>query len=806
MAPVRGAGAPTRAPPVSGTAGGGAAGDLVEVFRRPEFNVATFVRDATSQGHDSASRLAQKLEDVSSAVDEELRREIASCHEELLQNAGRVNDLDGELAGVREVVEALKISMSRLRNDVLSPFHCVKRRAQLLERMQEVNVLIRKLLRFLFDARKLRTQMEAPTKDYSKAAHTLHELESVLRESTLERVDVLCTEIAWIREIGAKMRKQAEDDLRSGIRQGNQIALSVALQVFFNLRCMWPQLQKGLNEMIDEFSQSPLSVGASFQQSLEVNLQVLVAHMHKIHLLDEIIRSKTDALTHRSFSTALEDEGVQSLSGYYWTEATKRFAAKVLKVAQDRTARKALITDFPKTLQLLTDAMERVSLSSRGRARVLRGAEREELYAAFAELRNEFLGESIRRVTEPVEMMLPDKLLSSLSATGEHAGGGAAVGGLLGSAAERSAIGESSLSEDLPTSHDIKRYVQLLVAELERNECCPDLLLKEAVRNVRSSVLLFATRLEQVVDSSCLELRCFEDDAGAVRLRSPLPMPVAGHARNARLFGISHHTLQALKEIIPSRFQVTIVTQQVQSTLQQTQSAIVSPMVGSLRRAVWKSALLLGPGLAEGRTADGSPTLLAVSQACAHTTRYYFSLFGTGQLAPYLKDLCVLVVRTFLSAAVLVKPLTEATRAALAQDMQAIETTLSAIDSDFQTHVRHEASVLKEFRKLLFEKSHTAAELDELANFIPLPLLFTFLVHQLPSNVPTIYAQLGVTAEAHLEATLLPLWEEEPGAVEAQRVAVRELLAKCAVGPDASPAVTFLWTRCSAAPRSAAPL
>ena len=50
--------------------------------------------------------------------------------------------------------------------------------------MQAVNVLVRKLLRFLFDARKLRSQMDAPGKDFSKAAHTLHELESVLQERT----------------------------------------------------------------------------------------------------------------------------------------------------------------------------------------------------------------------------------------------------------------------------------------------------------------------------------------------------------------------------------------------------------------------------------------------------------------------------------------------------------------------------------------------------------------------------------------------------------------------------------------------
>ena len=124
--------------------------------------------------------------------------------------------------------------------------------------------------------------------------------------------------------------------------------------------------------------------------------------------------------------------------------------------------------------------------------------------------------------------MLPDKLLSSLSASGERL------------------TGEAAATDELPTMHDLRRYVQLLVTELERVESCPELLLKDIIRSVRSSVLFFATRLEQVVDSSN-EIQCLRETEGRLQLISPLPMPAPGHARNARLFGIAHHTLTALK-------------------------------------------------------------------------------------------------------------------------------------------------------------------------------------------------------------------------------------------------------------------
>jgi len=329
---------------------------------------------------------------------------------------------------------------------------------------------------------------------------------------------------------------------------------------------------------------------------------------------------------------------------------------------------------------------------------------------------------------------------------------------------------------------------------LERCEGCQELLFKEVVRSVRSSVLLFATRLEQVVDTSCVELRCFDDET-RLRLRSPLPMPAAGHARNARLFGIAHHTLAALKELVPARFQSAIVTQQVQTTLQQTQAAIISPMLSALRRILTASLACLDRPL-EGRTDDGSPMLLVVSQVCTHVSRYYLSLFGTGQLYSHTKELCIFFVRAFLSAAALVKPCGESVRKALAQDMQSVETALSAIDVDFQTNIRHEASVFREFRRLLCAPSLEALDFESLARVIPLHLLLTYLVHQLPEPVPSLPVFCGVTTSAYLETTLMPLWEEHKDiGLDTFRAKIGELSDKYDLDPGSSTVVAFVMSQ-----------
>jgi len=434
----------------------------------------------------------------------------------------------------------------------------------------------------------------------------------------------------------------------------------------------------------------------------------------------------------------LDEEGVGLLVGRYWSDVTSRLKAKFTRVFQDKSFRKTLLAECPKLLKALTETFEKVNQTSRGKGVILKSPDRDALIASLGDVRNEFLGESIKRVTEPVEMMLPDKLLSNRSSNerGSH---------------------DSSLADDLPTSHDLKRYVQLLVSELERCEGSPELLLKDVIRAARSSIMFFSTRLEQVVDNAAVDLRCFEDLA-SLKLKTPTPMPSAGHARNARLYGIAHHTLSALKDVVPPRFQSAICTPQVHGTLQQIQAVIVNQMFSTLKQAALTAFQNLEIGTS--RTAEGAPFVLSFSTACSHVGRYYFSLFGQGQLFPHIKELCIHIVRTFLSSAALIKPCGANEKQEIMQDMQSVENALCALDTDFQNSIRHEASVFREFRRLICAPNLEALDFDSLATVMPVHLLLTFLAHQLPADVPSLPAVAKASPQTFLQSTLLPLWED----------------------------------------------
>eukprot|EP00913_Durusdinium_trenchii_P011626 g10919.t1 len=259
--------------------------------------------------HEDTSRLSQQLQDAAVTLEEDLRREIAACHEELLLCASSINDLDGQLGEAHDIVGALKTS---------------------------------------------------------------------------DKVDILRAEVLWIRDVSAKVRRQSEEDLRTGTRQGNHIALSVALQVFFNLQCLWPMLKKLLTELLEEVRQAPLPASSGFHQALEVNLQVLVAQTQRVHALDEIVQAKADPVTHKSFQSVLEASNVSSLTSHFWAEAAGVFKAKFAKVCQDRAFRAKAVSDCPKVLQSLVSAVEKL-----GRGKVMKAQERETLFQSAAELRNE---------------------------------------------------------------------------------------------------------------------------------------------------------------------------------------------------------------------------------------------------------------------------------------------------------------------------------------------------------------------------------------------------------------------------------
>merc|ERR1712228_949208 len=112
--------------------------------------------------------------------------------------------------------------------------------------------------------------------------------------------------------------------------------------------------------------------------------------------------------------------------------------------------------------------------------------------------------------------------------------------------------------------------------------------------------------------------------------------------------------------------------------------------------------------------------------------------------------------------------------------------------TDFQAHSRHEAGIFAEFRKLLSARPLESVDFDATLNVMPLPLLLTYLVHQLPPEVPSLPTFSGVTPSAFLKDTLLPLWDANEAGLTAFKSSVAKLSDKHELDPTESPIVAFI--------------
>ena len=83
-----------------------------------------------------------------------------ACTPQLLASVAGVDSLEHDLKAVRGASHDLRQDINRIRQDTLLPFRELQKRVLLLGRCQQANVLTKRVLRFLFDAKKLRNQVE----------------------------------------------------------------------------------------------------------------------------------------------------------------------------------------------------------------------------------------------------------------------------------------------------------------------------------------------------------------------------------------------------------------------------------------------------------------------------------------------------------------------------------------------------------------------------------------------------------------------------------------------------------------------
>lgn len=155
-----------------------------------------------------------------------------------------LESLDGDLKHLKTNVESLK-------TNVYVPYAQLERQIKTLERLHNVTQLLRKIYRFL----QLHKQMK-DTKDLNEQATILYELEPLVQDKDLIKIDILIDERAAVINNKQRLLHIANRDLAKGIQENDDEGIRRSLQIYKNLNMLTTFLSNHIESNMNEIKQA----------------------------------------------------------------------------------------------------------------------------------------------------------------------------------------------------------------------------------------------------------------------------------------------------------------------------------------------------------------------------------------------------------------------------------------------------------------------------------------------------------------------------------------------------------------------
>ncbi|XP_014663844.1 PREDICTED: conserved oligomeric Golgi complex subunit 5-like [Priapulus caudatus] len=336
-----------------------------------------------------------KLASGISLLDKELHSQVAAHHKDLLSQATGIESLEGVLEMMNTRIQSLQSSVERIRGKVVDPYKKIASRTVQLRRLQATCDLLRVIIRVLYLSRKLKSQLEGGTREITKAALSLSELDYLTKDVDLSGVDVIEKDQKFIKQARRDVDSQAQRLLKQGMESQNQTQVATALQVFYNLGCLKDTVDKvvgccreGLHENVKtaldirviQQSQPPPDRGkggpgraamptpgntAAYRATLWTNMAKLMDNIYstcsQVEHLQKVLEKKRDPVTHVCFVDELLKDGSITIVQSFWEAVTQILTEEFSKAANDSSfIKQAFDGEYPKLLRLYNDLWKRL--------------------------------------------------------------------------------------------------------------------------------------------------------------------------------------------------------------------------------------------------------------------------------------------------------------------------------------------------------------------------------------------------------------------------------------------------------------
>uniref|UniRef100_A0A3P8RTE6 Conserved oligomeric Golgi complex subunit 5 n=1 Tax=Amphiprion percula TaxID=161767 RepID=A0A3P8RTE6_AMPPE len=671
---------------------------------------------------------------------------VVARHEDLLAQATGIESLEGVLQMMQTRISALQAAVDRIRTKIVDPYNKIVARITQLARLQVACDLLRRIIRILYLSKRLHGQLQGGSREITKAAQSLNELDYLSQGVDLSSIEVIENDLLLISRARLEVENQAKRLLEQGMEIQNPTQVGTALQVFYNLGSLRETIStvvegyrttiqdnitsaidiKGLTQPVSSRGAPGRAVlptpgnTAAFRAALWTNLEKLMdqicAACRQVQHLQKVLMKKRDPVSHVCFIDEIIKDGQPDILFTFWTDVTNTLSDEFHRATEASSfLKQAFEGEYPKLLRLYNELWRRLqqySASLQGTLTSSGGVDaslditatetdNQDLFTHGKQNYNPekalkdslqpyeaaYLSKSLSRLFDPINLVFP-------------------MGG-----------------RNPPSNDELDSIIKTISSEL--NVASVDLNLSLAVaKNAAKTVQLFCVKSEQLL--------CTQGDASQVI--GPL---TEGQRRNVAVVNSLYRLQQAVaKDSLCFSFCFPI--QAVQALM----SSAVQPLLQSVKDSIEAIIITLHQEDFSGPLSSPDkpdvPCSLYMKELQGFISRVMADYFRHFQCVDFIyestESIAQRAIELFIRHAGLLRPLGEGGKMRLAADFAQMEMAVAPLCrrvSDLGKPYR----MLRSFRPLLFQTSELIASSPAVGDLIPYSTLLHFLFTRAPSEL-----------------------------------------------------------------------
>uniref|UniRef100_A0A2K6K5R9 Conserved oligomeric Golgi complex subunit 5 n=1 Tax=Rhinopithecus bieti TaxID=61621 RepID=A0A2K6K5R9_RHIBE len=702
-------------------------------FLNEDFDVKTYTSQSIHQAviAEQLAKLAQGI----SQLDKELHLQVVARHEDLLAQATGIESLEGVLQMMQTRIGALQGAVDRIKK-IVEPYNKIVARTAQLARLQVACDLLRRIIRILNLSKRLQGQLQGGSREITKAAQSLNELDYLSQGIDLSGVEVIENDLLFIARARLEVENQAKRLLEQGLETQNPTQVGTALQVFYNLGTLkdtitsvvdgyCATLEENINSALDikvltQPSQSAVRGGpgrstmptpgntAALRASLWTNMEKLMDHIYavcgQVQHLQKVLAKKRDPVSHICFIEEIVKDGQPEIFYTFWNSVTQALSSQFhMATNSSMFLKQAFEGEYPKLLRLYNDLWKRLQQYSQNIQGNFNASGTTDLYVDLQHMEDDAQDIFIPKMPDyDPEKALKDSLQPYEAAY---------LSKCLSRLFDPINLVFPPGGRNSPSPEELDGIIKTIASEL--NVAAVDTNLTLAVsKNVAKTIQLYSVKSEQLLST--------QGDASQVI--GPL---TEGQRRNVAVVNSLYKLHQSVTKAIHA-----LMENAVQPLLTSVGDAIEAIII-TMHQEDFSGSL----------SSSGKPDVpcsLYMKELQGFIARVMSDYFKQFECLDFVFDnteaIAQRAIELFIRHASLIRPLGEGGKMRLAADFAQMELAVGPFCrrvSDLGKSYR----MLRSFRPLLFQASEHVANSPALGDVIPFSIIIQFLFTRAPTEL-----------------------------------------------------------------------